>query len=58
MFLRNTKKYLSQQTGLFNPKFVRSFKRIRTYRGIHTNQRCFIIGNGPSLQKMDLSQLK
>lgn len=28
-----------------------------TFKGIHKGQRCFIIGNGPSLQKQDLSKL-
>ena len=28
------------------------------YKDIHKGERCFIIGNGPSLNKMDLSLLK
>jgi hypothetical protein len=32
--------------------------RLSRFRGIHTNQRCFVMGNGPSLNKMDLELLK
>jgi hypothetical protein len=31
---------------------------IRRFRNIHAHQRCFIIGNGPSLNKIDLSRLE
>lgn len=31
---------------------------LKKYKNVHSNQRCFIIGNGPSLSKMDLSLLK
>lgn len=33
-------------------------KRLRNFRNIHRGQRCFIIGNGPSLNKLDLKKLK
>ena len=33
-------------------------KKIRKYRGCFEGQRCFIIGNGPSLNKIDLSMLQ
>jgi hypothetical protein len=42
----------------FNTKGKISRQRIRTFHEKHRGQRCFIIGNGPSLQKMDLSPLK
>jgi len=32
--------------------------RLEKFRNIHAGQRCFIMGNGPSLAKMDLSVLK
>lgn len=32
-------------------------ERLASYRGRHTGQRCFIMGNGPSLAKMDLAPL-
>lgn len=35
-----------------------STERLEAYRNKHRGQRCFIIGNGPSLKKMDLSPLK
>lgn len=33
-------------------------KRMEQYRNKHAGQRCFVIGNGPSLKKTDLSLLK
>ncbi len=33
-------------------------RRLAEFRGRHAGQRCFIIGNGPSLNRMDLSRLK
>jgi hypothetical protein len=35
-----------------------SVARLDTYRDKHKGERCFIIGNGPSLKQMDLSLLK
>jgi 6-hydroxymethylpterin diphosphokinase MptE-like protein len=35
-----------------------SRKRIRKLRDMHRGQRCFIIGNGPSLKQTDLTKLK
>lgn len=32
--------------------------RMYEYRNVHAGQRCFIIGNGPSLKQTDLSKLK
>lgn len=34
-----------------------NFARIKSLREIHRGERCFILGNGPSLARMDLSQL-
>ncbi len=36
----------------------RSRVRMREYHNIHKGQRCFIIGNGPSLKQTDLTKLK
>lgn len=33
-------------------------RRLRQLRGIHAGQRCFIIGNGPSIRKQDLTILR
>lgn len=35
-----------------------SMRRLRIYKNEHAGARCFIIGNGPSLRKMDLCPLK
>lgn len=41
-----------------SPIYRESVKRLRTYANRHAGQRCFIIGNGPSLRKMDLAPLR
>lgn len=41
----------------FSPYSRRSRKELNALRGAHSGQRCFIIGNGPSLNKMDLTLL-
>jgi hypothetical protein len=41
-----------------SPIYRQSVKRLRTYANRHAGERCFIIGNGPSLRKMDLAPLK
>jgi hypothetical protein len=38
-------------------RWTQSQLRIRRYRDMHRGKRCFIIGNGPSLQRTDLSKL-
>jgi hypothetical protein len=40
-----------------NPAHWRSHLSLGRYRDIHEGERCFVIGNGPSLNKMDLSPL-
>ncbi len=42
----------------FHPWRRQSIARLGAYRASQTGKRCFIIGNGPSLKKMDLSRLK
>lgn len=41
-----------------DPRWRASCRRLESYRNAHTGERCFIIGNGPSLRKTDLSHLK
>jgi len=36
----------------------KSIQYLRQYKDIHKGERCFIIGNGPSLNKTDVSKLK
>ena len=43
-------KYIDE--GIFNSKYITDFK------DLHKGERCFIIGNGPSLNKLDLTKLK
>ena len=41
-----------------NPAGRGSARRIREFRDAYKGRRCFIIGNGPSLRRMDLSPLR
>jgi len=41
-----------------DPRMLASVWRIRQYKNKHRGQRCFIIGNGPSLKQTDLSLLR
>jgi len=38
--------------------YLRHSKRLLKFKDIHRGESCFIIGNGPSLNKMDLSPLR
>jgi len=38
--------------------YFRHASRLERFRNIHAGEDCFIIGNGPSLRRMDLSQLR
>lgn len=39
-------------------RYRTSMRRIRNYHNRHAGQRCFVIGNGPSLKNTDLTLLK
>jgi hypothetical protein len=41
-----------------HPWRVESRRELRQYHNKHRGERCFIVGNGPSLKQMDLSSLK
>lgn len=43
---------------LQDPRYRTSMRRLAKYRNLHAGKRCFIIGNGPSLNQTDLSMLK
>lgn len=43
---------------LINPDIPRSATGIEEFKNKHKGERCFILGNGPSLNKLDLSLLK
>jgi hypothetical protein len=45
-------------SATFNPLRRESVRRLASFQGKHLGQRCFIIGNGPSLRQTDLSLLK
>jgi hypothetical protein len=44
--------------ALFSPRRRRSIQRLDKIKNIHSGQRCFILGNGPSLNQTDLSLLE
>ena len=41
-----------------HPVGVSSIRKMRGFKNLHEGQRCVIVGNGPSLKKMDLSFLR
>jgi hypothetical protein len=41
-----------------SPRYWESVSRLRFFKNKHKGQRCFIIGNGPSLKEMDLAPLR
>ncbi len=43
---------------LTNPAWRASLARVREYQDLHKGKRAFIVGNGPSLGKMDLGLLR
>jgi hypothetical protein len=45
-------------SAYLHPWRRQSIKRLQKYSNVHTGERCFIIGNGPSLAKTDLTRLK
>ncbi len=44
--------------GALSPRRAASVRALRGYRGRHRGSRCFIIGNGPSLNQIDLRMLR
>ncbi len=44
--------------ALVSPTRRRSVRVLRAYRNRHQGQRCFILGNGPSLRRTDLKRLQ
>jgi hypothetical protein len=56
--------YVGLQKRVSNPEWYFGYKRwesarrMRLMKDRHQGERCFIIGNGPSLNRMDLSPLK
>ncbi len=50
--------YLEYRRLLQNPYFSNQIKALRRYQNLHAGERCFIIGNGPSLKKTDLTKLR
>jgi hypothetical protein len=47
-----------QFAAAFSPLYRKSMMRLKEYSNIQRGDRCFIIGNGPSLNRTDLSRLK
>jgi hypothetical protein len=41
-----------------DPRWAESKRKLHQLEKIHTNKRCFIIGNGPSLRQTDLNKLR
>ena len=60
--LRETRDALRMAAGWpvarFHPWRLESIRKINALRDTHVGERCFIIGNGPSLKNTDLSKLR
>ncbi len=61
--LRPVKRSVEEIIGHYNDKdhlhwYFRYSKRLIRFKDIHKGESCFIIGNGPSLNKMELAPLK
>jgi len=48
----------SWPAATFHPWRQTSIRNLKEYKDVHLGQRCFIIGNGPSLKQTDLSFLQ
>jgi len=53
---RNRGRHVLART--FSPRWARNRGRLIAYRDAHRGERCFILGNGPSLRQTDLSKLR
>lgn len=47
-----------QWAALLDPRLRRSQRAVKAFHNVHQAQRCFILGNGPSLRQTDLTRLK
>lgn len=57
--LRRLKQGLTAATaGWWDPRVWKSLARAERWRDAHAGERCFILGNGPSLADTDLSRLR
>jgi hypothetical protein len=54
---RKNRELSRMQTALFTEWQQQHSKKLERFRNIHQGEKCFIIGNGPSLNQMDLSRL-
>lgn len=50
--------YKYRLANIFPALALENERKILNFKNLHTQQRCFIIGNGPSLNKLDLTKLK
>jgi hypothetical protein len=59
MVLRHIYSTLRKDAALWSdPRWRKSFEKLLKYKDKHCGERCFIIGNGPSLKRTNLSHLK
>jgi hypothetical protein len=50
--------YIDYRVKRLNPLFSQQIDKLHSFRDKHLGERCFIIGNGPSLNQTDLSRLR
>ena len=51
----DTKYYINV---IFKAEFRKALHNNKRFKNLHKEERCFIVGNGPSLNKLDLTKLK
>jgi hypothetical protein len=47
-----------QLAGIVSPRLRQSQARMKAFHNLHRGQRCFVLGNGPSLARTDLGRLR
>lgn len=57
-YLRNDYKYSNLYLKYKNPETLAVLSKNRSLKDIHKNKRCFILGTGPSINKIDIKKLK
>lgn len=58
IYWQNRNRWRHSRAARFSPRWRQSLSELRPYRNAHAGERCFIMGNGPSLRQTDLSLLK
>lgn len=58
LYWQNRNRWRHAWAKTVSPRWQQSLHDLRPYRDAHAGERCFIIGNGPSLRQTDMAKLK